>query len=119
MTLPTDNPVRVQVLTSHPRPAGAPREAYPVPAESVGLLARSEDRRGEGREVPGRHPGRPLGPGEHTPEHEDVHVGQARPQEVKHQDGGLLLLGAVGRDFSALAEEYERPANPAYPEVGG
>jgi hypothetical protein len=39
-------------------------------------------------------------------------VDQAHLQGVEAQDGGLLLLGAIGRDFAALAEEYERPGNP-------
>ncbi len=38
---------------------------------------------------------------------------QAHLQGVEAQDGGLLHLGTIGRDFAApLAEKYERPENP-------
>jgi hypothetical protein len=65
------------------------------------------DQRGQGAQIPGREPFRPLRLRQHLLQHEGVNVNHAVLEQVQCEHADFMVLAAIADHFASTGEEDE------------
>ena len=78
---------------------------HPCRARSDPKGSLLSDQRGQGAQIPGREPCRPLWLRQHLLQHEGVDVHHAILEEVQGEHADLVILATVAGHFTATSEQ--------------